>query len=360
MPHREPPACMNDQPLSPSVSAGPPSEAPEQPNPPASPSGDFPGSSNALVELFLQKAHLAAAARLAFSSSDPGFGEFELGLAALRDGNQMASSEGGREPALLLLRSAIRLFARAMVLRRGHAGSDAQWAEVWSIATNLPAWPAVQGSLQQAATAQVVDAITNDEPYLATLSPSARKALLASMTAFAKRLAAPLEHDATLVPRIQWKRRRRLGAVSLFFVALLAWSIVALTRQQNLASNRPVVVSDRDSTFGVDPMHAVDGDRTNLGFHTTYRADATMTIDLGAVKPLHRVDVYNRVDCCQERAVPLALQVSNDGRQYRTLSHTKHKFDLWSVPLPSGTSARFVRLLRERTGIFHLSEVEVY
>jgi hypothetical protein len=208
--------------------------------------------------------------------------------------------------------------------------------------------------------AEVTDAVTNDEPHLATLSPSARKALLASMTAFAKRLAAPLEHDATIVPRIQWKRRRRIGAVSLLVVGLLAWSILVLTRQANLASHRPVVVSDRDPTYGVDPTHAVDGDRTNLGFHTTFRANPTITIDLGAVKRLHRLDVYNRADCCEERAIPLALQVSNDGVEYRTLLRTARKFDLWRVPLPSGTSGRFVRLLREQTGIFHLSEVEVY
>src|SRR5580765_3257743 len=110
---------MSDhEPLSPGAFAGTPPEAPERSSAP---------TSNRLVELFLLKKQLAAAARVGFSSSEPGFREFELGLAALRDGNQMASSEGGRDPALLLLRSAIRLLVRALVLRRGHDGRDAEW-----------------------------------------------------------------------------------------------------------------------------------------------------------------------------------------------------------------------------------------
>jgi hypothetical protein len=85
-----------------------------------------------------------------------------------------------------------------------------------------------------------------------------------------------------------------------------------------------------------------------------------MTIDLGEVKTLHRVDVYNRIDCCQERSVPLVLQVSTDGKDYRTVSRMPRKFDLWSVPMPSRTTGRFVRLLHEEANFSHLSEVEVY
>lgn len=314
---------------------------------------------NRLVEFFSLKRHLEAAHRTSFSRTDPGFGDFELGLAALRDGIQLATSQTGRDPALVLLRSATRLLVRATVLRGG-ARSDAEWPELWQAAMDVPAWSALKESLGPAALAEVTDVVTRDEAYLATLAPSTRASVLANMTACAKRFGAPLEHDATVVSRLVWKRRRRIATTSIVIVGLLAGSIMRLTRQENLALHRPAVVTDREPTFGVDPDHAVDGDRTNLGFHTTLVENATLTIDLGAVKPLRRVDVYNRVDCCQERAVPLVLELSSDGRNYEAVSSTKRKFDVWRVPLPAGTRGRFVRLLHKPRTYFHLSEVEVY
>ena len=84
-----------------------------------------------------------------------------------------------------------------------------------------------------------------------------------------------------------------------------------------------------------------------------------MTIDLGKVQRISRVVVYNRADCCQERAVPLKIEVSKDGGQYRQVAERKEQFEKWKADFPP-TDARYVRLTHLSAMAFHLSEVEVY
>jgi hypothetical protein len=84
-----------------------------------------------------------------------------------------------------------------------------------------------------------------------------------------------------------------------------------------------------------------------------------VTIDLGRAQRISRVVVYNRVDCCKERAVPMKIEVSKDGVQFRQVAERKEQFEKWKADFPS-TDARYVRLIHLSAFAFHLSEVEVY
>jgi F5/8 type C domain. len=110
---------------------------------------------------------------------------------------------------------------------------------------------------------------------------------------------------------------------------------------------------------GRDPSLLVDGDLTNLGFHTIEAPNQNVTIDLGRVQRISRVVVYNRADCCQERAVPLKIEVSGDDGQFRQVAERKEHFEKWKADFPP-TNARYVRLTDLAAAAFHLSEVEVY
>jgi len=103
----------------------------------------------------------------------------------------------------------------------------------------------------------------------------------------------------------------------------------------------------------------VDGDRSNLGFHSAGDTNPSVIIDLGKVETVSRVVVFNRADCCQERAVPLLVESSRDGLAYQRLGERTKVFFRWDVDVPR-VPARYVRLTLERLGTFHLSEVEVY
>jgi hypothetical protein len=318
-------------------------------------------ASRSVFDFFSMKGRLADARSRAYANSDPGFREFELGLVALKDANQLGNSTEGRDTALLLYRAAIRLLVRATLLRRTPGSADMSWPETWSRATELPTWSAFVHSQERGEGSWLDQVVTNEqgEAYLSKLSSSERERVLVGMGRLARDLAAPLEKDATRVRRLLWTRRLLGILIALLVVVPLLLCVAIMTARPNLALHRPVVVSDRDSIFGVDPSRVVDGDRLNLGFHTSNRPNTTLTIDLGDVKPVVRVEVYNRPDF-QSRATPLTVQVGTDGSDYGTVARQTQVFQHWTVSLPAGTRARFIRLVHESSDFFHLAEVEVY
>jgi hypothetical protein len=77
----------------------------------------------------------------------------------------------------------------------------------------------------------------------------------------------------------------------------------------NVARNKTVTGSSQHS--GHFP-HAflVDGNRSHFA-HTNNGDVEWFMIDLGDVYPIDSVKIYNRTDCCQERALGLYIQLSN-------------------------------------------------
>ena len=315
-----------------------------------------------IAEIFLLRRRESEARRSAYGPGDPGFREFELGLATLRDGAQIARAEAGRDTAIVLLRDAARLLVRARVLRELSPADETPWPELWALVSTLPAWSQMKASMGEAALVCAADATSHDEGerYVAQLAPASRDAAVAALTAFSKLLAAPLERDALAVRRVVRARWLRVLAAAVTIALSMGWVVSMLTTKPNMALNQRAFASDRDPMFGVDPKFVVDGDRTDLGFHTTPTPNTTLIVDVGAVKAMERIDVYNRADCCRERVVPLTAQISSDGTGFRTVGRTEHVFERWSLPLPRGTTARYVRLVHESAQPFHLSEVEIY
>jgi hypothetical protein len=103
----------------------------------------------------------------------------------------------------------------------------------------------------------------------------------------------------------------------------------------------------------------VDGDPYTLGCHTEWGPNQFVTVDLGAPHAIQRVVVTNRRDCCQERAVPLLLEVSDDGRAFRPIAERQEPFRVWTAS-GLGAHGRYVQLRLAAPNILHLSEVEVY
>jgi hypothetical protein len=96
----------------------------------------------------------------------------------------------------------------------------------------------------------------------------------------------------------------------------------------------------------------------NIFFHTDQEASPWIEFDLGTVTPVHSISVGNRQDCCRERAVPLAVELSTDGVTWTQAARRDAQFDTWSetfAPQP----ARFVRLRALRSTFLHLASVEI-
>jgi hypothetical protein len=146
------------------------------------------------------------------------------------------------------------------------------------------------------------------------------------------------------------------GALLLGVLAWLCWP------QQNLA--RGARVSASSSDFDTNAMGAIDGFRYGqLGFHSGVQRSPWLALDLGGPRVIARVQAYGRGDCCFDQSVPLALEVSDDGVDYRALTTREKPFtqyEPWIFRPSAELVARFVRLRSKGKQPLVLSEVEVY
>jgi hypothetical protein len=82
-------------------------------------------------------------------------------------------------------------------------------------------------------------------------------------------------------------------------------------------------------------------------------------VDLGGVKPIGEVVLYNRTDCCSVRLSNFDILISNDGITWQTAVGFP-----WLAPartvLPVQASARFVRVRLRGTDYLTLAEVRIF
>jgi len=136
----------------------------------------------------------------------------------------------------------------------------------------------------------------------------------------------------------------------------------------NLALGRPATQSSFSQwSTPIGAQGAVDGIKNGgFGFHTQLQASPWWQVDLGAVRLVDRVVVFNRQDCCAERARTLQVLLSDNGAVFRTVyvhdgsifggARDGHPLQV----MLNGAAARFVRLQLAATDYFHLDEVEVF
>ncbi|HEY5958246.1 MAG TPA: discoidin domain-containing protein, partial [Polyangiaceae bacterium] len=200
------------------------------------------------------------------------------------------------------------------------------------------------------------------ELALVELDVKQRRYLASGLRKLAGALSDPLEREASLVGRVLFMRWARIGAAVLVLLAI-AWAVSGAVEKRfakpNIALGRPVTVSSQFPDAALDHTLLVDGDRTNLGFHTDNSPNQWVTIDLGSTKNISKVVVYNRVECCQERAVPLRLEVSDDGVNYKKVADRTEEFDVWTSK-GLDVKGRYVRLRHLGANYLHFAEVEIY
>jgi hypothetical protein len=172
-------------------------------------------------------------------------------------------------------------------------------------------------------------------------------------------LALPYR-EARTVARLRIVRRLRWAAVALLPVvigaSILTWRYIDF-RRQNVALRKPTAASSLDGP-GATAAGVVDGKTIHVGFQTKREHRPWLRIDLIETRQIHRVTVYNADHCCFERAVPLIIEVSTDGKKYRQVARRDRPFGVWKADI-GPVEARFVKLTVDKTTIFHLSEVEI-
>lgn len=132
--------------------------------------------------------------------------------------------------------------------------------------------------------------------------------------------------------------------------------------RQNLALGKPATQS---STYnGGAAARAVDGNTAgnwpdNSVTHTDNTAASWWQVDLGAVRELGEVVLYNRTDCCAERLANFEVKVSNDGATWTKVAELAGTAPQRSS-YPLNANGRYVRVQLRGTEVLSLAEVEVY
>jgi hypothetical protein len=166
-----------------------------------------------------------------------------------------------------------------------------------------------------------------------------------------------------------WNMRQIWTARGLRFAVLagtlalaISWTAGAVDEARNLALHKPVTLSARFPGTP-DPSGATDGEIVPpFQAHTTISADPWLTIDLQKVRDIGRVEIYNRADMLQGDALPLALELSNNGVDYHVVDRRTTIFteeEPW-VFRSRTAAGRYVRVHGHPGGYVVVTEIKVY
>jgi hypothetical protein len=268
-------------------------------------------------------------------------------------------------PSGILLRSsALRLGLRALALRRGllspSAGSAAPDVEA---VLSLPVLQPLHNTLSKRQLDLVRTCFGADaEMALLKGARDPTLGLSSLLMVSAELVLAPLQAEASalLAARVNRIGGLAVRVLGVFAVAgMLFWALAPNVSSTSLAFHKKVTTSSTIPAFNPDPQYLVDGDRANIGIHTECRPGQFAVIDLEKVVTIHKISVFNRADCCKERAVPLQIQLGTDGRNFVKAGEATTVFDEWDLAV-DGKQARYVKLLHPGPECFHLAEVEVH
>jgi hypothetical protein len=188
------------------------------------------------------------------------------------------------------------------------------------------------------------------------LDQTSQLALAASARGFASALIAHLGAPDERLSRIE--RQRWLRPLLLLAAAAGAALVVAFVlAPKDVAAGKTWAASSSDWDF--ERAGSMDKfGHEDLLFHTQSEHSPWLVIDLGAFERVRGIALENRGGCCQERAVPLIVELSIDGQSWQEVARRDKTFKSWETRFRP-QSARFVRLRVPRKTVFHLRRVRV-
>ena len=154
----------------------------------------------------------------------------------------------------------------------------------------------------------------------------------------------------------------RLALAGAAVLGLIVWGLGSILTPKNIALHKPVMMSSRHAGTP-SPEGATDGKVVPpFQAHTAIEPDPWITVDLGAVRRISKVKIRNRTDGHAGGALPLTLEFSDNGQDYRAVDHRTEAFtgsDPW-VFTTKVVTARFVRVHGHPGGYVVVTEIEVY
>lgn len=205
-----------------------------------------------------------------------------------------------------------------------------------------------------------------DHPFWASLSPQPLPAAWRTLAG----TGAPGERDVSEVRKVAWaglakleapERSRRWQAAvrvlqrvgALAVVLAVVAGIAALMRTR---PPPPGLLAGR--AFKTSSKLPHDSGNPKLLFHTDLELRPWVEWEFGQPTRLREVVVSNRSDCCDERALPLVVEVSDDHTRWTQVARRTEPFGANLTIAFTETSARYLRLRVDRESYLHLEFIE--
>lgn len=340
-----------------------PPDAPAELPLPLAPTPVRPGRAARLVEWFWQRRALREARAQAPSPEAKADllrarQAIALGELALEPGRP--ASHPSDDLACGLFRHAVywALLSQSSGARsRGAAAPDL--SELWRSADPACLARAAGGSALAHDLGDVL--MARDFTGMAELAPPDQWRLARALRAFALELCDEVDAMGRCIARIRSGRWLKLGLVLSLVLALALAALAArewVEKNGDLARGKPWTASSKYPEGGCkSPLQSCPGSEMYF-FCTNEQDNPWLEIDLQSVQKISRVRVYNRQDCCGDRAVPMVIEVSRDHKRWDEVAKRGSNFSTWKVGFPT-TEARWVRLRVTRRSFLHLTGVRI-
>jgi hypothetical protein len=193
---------------------------------------------------------------------------------------------------------------------------------------------------------------------LAELTERDQEALAMTLRQAASGAVEVRERAQRVVESLAMKSLLRFALSLVIVVGLVVLTIAAVPAKRNLAANKPWTTSSK--MFDCNPEAGeCGGAQTMIFFHTKDELNPWIQYDLGAPTRFSSMTIKNRQDGERPRAVPLVVEVSNDGKTFREVVRRTEEFSVWKPSFPKQT-ARYVRLRVARKSMLHLESVQIH
>lgn len=190
--------------------------------------------------------------------------------------------------------------------------------------------------------------------------PEGVEATALELRGVAERLLQLAESPQTAIDRLLFQRSWRVSALLSVVAALLVGNHFLqqkLEARADLSLGKPWVASSSYEQVCRSPERQCDP-KKGYFFHTVEESSPWLEVDLQQPRQISAVRVFNRVDCCSERALPLVVEVSTDHHHWREVVRTTEVFETWKGSFPPVTT-RWVRLRVAGRSMLHLSNLRV-
>jgi hypothetical protein len=204
---------------------------------------------------------------------------------------------------------------------------------------------------------------TGSFAVFAELSADEQQRARLSLSQLTQTLLAKFDEGGAALKSIRAQRIWRLLLLSLLILGAVqgvVWARDPHWQRGELSAGKAWQLS---STYGIggclSPEQHCPGN-TGYFFHTGMNDQSPwIEFDLASLQRVSTVQVENRQDCCEERAVPLTVEVSRDHQLWQSVARRDALFSTWSVSFDA-VSARWVRLRVLKPSALHLHSVRIY